>query len=94
MSDDAILNTDGVLGADFTSLFVLFTASDSTVAAEAGAAADAVAMASVDGEVSSDGAGSTFLDLILAFSSVFFLVIFVGLIRSLVGMAMVGLTKI
>jgi hypothetical protein len=53
MSNDAVLNTDGVLGANFTSLFVSFTASDLTVAAKAGAAADAVAMASVDGEVSS-----------------------------------------
>jgi hypothetical protein len=52
------LNTGDNIGANFTSLSVSFAALDSTVAAAAGASADAVAGASVDGEVSSDGAVS------------------------------------
>jgi hypothetical protein len=95
MSDDAVLDTDGVLGADFTSLFVLFYSSDWTTGAAA--AADAVTGASVNDKVSPEsavlstegagGAGFTFLDLILAFSSGFFLVISEGSIRLLVGVA-------
>jgi hypothetical protein len=53
MSDDPVLNTDG---ANFTSLFVSFTAPCLMVAAAAGAAANAVAGASVVAEVSPDGA--------------------------------------
>jgi hypothetical protein len=66
-------------GANFTSLSVFFFSSDWTTGATA--AADAVTGASVNGEVSPEStvlsaegagsAGSTFLDLILAFSSGF-----------------------
>jgi hypothetical protein len=57
-SGGAGLDTGGAIGANFTLLSVSFAASGLTVAAVAGAAADAVAGASVDGEVSSDGAVS------------------------------------
>jgi hypothetical protein len=91
MSDGAVSDTGGVLGAGFTSLSVLFTALDSTVAAETGAVAGAsvrVGMYLDDAVLSTEdaiGAGSTLLRLILAFSSDFFFVISVGLIRLLVG---------
>jgi hypothetical protein len=55
-SDGVVLDTGDVIGANFTSLSVLFSALGLTVAAVAGAAANAVTGALVDGELSSDGA--------------------------------------
>jgi hypothetical protein len=88
-------------GANFTSLSVLFFSSDWTTGAAA--AADVVTGASVGVGMSSDdavpstkvnGTDSTLLGFILAFLAGFFLVISVVLIKLLVGVAMVGLTKI
>jgi hypothetical protein len=50
MSDDAVLNTVDVLGADFFLLLVLFVLLDMTVVAATGAAADAVTGALVEFE--------------------------------------------
>jgi hypothetical protein len=55
---DAGFDTGGVLGADFTSLLVLFIFLDTTVAAAAGAATDAGALVGV-GISSDDTVSST-----------------------------------
>jgi hypothetical protein len=55
MSDGAVFDTGGVLGADFSSLLILFVFSDMTIAAATGAAADSVTGALVRFE-KSDGA--------------------------------------
>jgi hypothetical protein len=55
-SNGTNLGTDGVDGADFTSLLVLYVFSGTKITAAAGAAADAVAGTSVGVGMSLDGA--------------------------------------
>jgi hypothetical protein len=106
-SDGADLGTGGVGGVDSSSLLVSFVFSDTTVAAAADAAAGAlvgVRMSSDHAVSSSKGArgvGSTLLGLIpvetneasVVPSGVLSMVL-VSLVGLLVGVAMVGLTKI
>jgi hypothetical protein len=77
MSDDAVFDTVGVVGADFFLLLVLFVLLDTTAVAAKGAAADAVTGALVGFETSNDAilytggvvdAGFTSLLILFVFS--------------------------